>query len=211
MSEREELHVGSFPFVPKQERAQQKRKALEESGQILFIEKGYEHTTAKDIAAHAGVAIGTFYRYFSDKRQLLLSLLEDKIEQMLPPEPKWFSGDPVNFLNSLLEAHAARLDEGGLHRVLPELILKDPDFAEVLSRAKKKIYVGIVTGLRQAHARGLTWPDLDEETVAWSIMTLLENAHEKKVQSDVKADYYELAKVICRMVFPPEVLEKLRK
>ncbi|MCM3764365.1 TetR/AcrR family transcriptional regulator [Neobacillus niacini] len=210
MSEREELPVGSFPFVPKQERAQQKRKALEESGLILFIEKGYEHTTAKEIAAHAGVAIGTFYRYFSDKRQLLLSLLEDKIEQMLPPEPEWVSGDPVTKLHSLLEAHAARLDKSGLHRVLPELMLKDPEFAEIIAVARKKIYEGILSGINQAQERGLTWPDIDVETVAWSIMVLVENGHQEGVHGGKKVDLYELAKVICRLVFPPDTLIKLR-
>jgi TetR/AcrR family transcriptional regulator, mexJK operon transcriptional repressor len=210
MSEREELPVGSFPFVPKQERAQQKRKALEESGLILFIEKGYEHTTAKEIATHAGVAIGTFYRYFSDKRQLLLSLLEDKIEQMLPPEPNWFTGDPVAKLSALLEAHAARLDKSGLHRVLPELILKDSEFAEVIAVARKKIYDGIVAGLHQAKDRGLTWTDLDVETVAWSIMVLVENVHDEGAHYGRRMDYVELATVICRLVFPPDTLLKFR-
>ncbi|MDV2687606.1 helix-turn-helix domain-containing protein, partial [Alkalihalophilus lindianensis] len=65
MSEREDRLAGEFPFIPRQERAQQKRNALLESGRILFVSKGYEHTTAKEIAAHAGVATGTFYRYFS--------------------------------------------------------------------------------------------------------------------------------------------------
>lgn len=210
MSEREELPVGSFPFVPKQERAQQKRKALEESGLILFIEKGYEHTTAKEIAAHAGVAIGTFYRYFSDKRQLLLSLLEDRIEQMLPPEPNWFAGDPVAKLSSLLEAHAARLSRSGLHRVLPELILKDPEFAEVITVARKKIYEGIVAGLHQAKDRGLTWTDLDVETAAWTIMVLVENVHTEGANCGRRMDFYQLATIICRLVFPPETLMKLR-
>ena len=84
MSDDEKL-VGEFPFLPKQERAQAKRNALIESGYALFHEKGYEQTTAKEIAAHAGVATGTFYRYFSDKRQLLMSLIEDKIETFLIP------------------------------------------------------------------------------------------------------------------------------
>src|SRR3954453_1910288 len=111
MPDREDKLVGEFPFVPKQERAQQKRNALIQSGQALFHAKGYEHTTAKEIAAHAGVATGTFYRYFSDKRQLLMSLLEDKLDKLLPPEPSWISSDPVALLASLLEVHNKRLNK----------------------------------------------------------------------------------------------------
>lgn len=64
MPDREDKLVGEFPFVPKQERAQQKRNALIESGYALFNSKGYELTTAKEIAAHAGVATGTFIGIF---------------------------------------------------------------------------------------------------------------------------------------------------
>ncbi len=210
MSEREEQLVGDFPFIPKQERAQQKRKALLESGHTLFITNGYEQTTAKEIAAHAGVATGTFYRYFSDKRQLLMSLLEDKLDNLLPPEPSWFSGDPVTLLAFKLEAHSKRLNEMGLYRVLPELLPKDPELVEVLGAARRKIYDKIHSGLKLAFDRGLTWKDLDLEAVTWSIMVLVENTQNIEGQSGKQANFYDLAKVICRMVFPPDVLAKLR-
>lgn len=37
----------------------------------LFTERGYEHTTAGDIAQRAGVTERTFFRHFSDKREVL--------------------------------------------------------------------------------------------------------------------------------------------
>lgn len=211
MSDRDDLLTGEFPFVPKQERAQQKRNALLESGHALFITKGYEQTTAKEIASHAGVATGTFYRYFSDKRQLLMALLEDKIDKLLPPEPSWFSNDPESLLASLLEAHYKRLNELGLQRVLSELLPKDTELAQVLGASKRKIHDRIHSGLKQANEKGLTWKDLDLDTVTWAIMVLLEKGYEKERQTGEKADFKEISKVISRMVFPPEVLEQLRK
>ncbi|WP_251551875.1 TetR/AcrR family transcriptional regulator [Neobacillus muris] len=210
MSEREELQIGDFPIIPKQERAQAKRNALLESGHILFVSKGYEQTTAKDIAAHAGVAIGTFYRYFSDKRQLLMSLLEDKIDKYLPPEPSWTANDPEVYLAKVLEEHERSLNESGLYRVLPEILLKDKELAEMLSGAKRQIHSRVCSNLQKAYNAGLTWKDLDLETLSWSILVLVENGFEKKAQSGKQADYYALAKVICRMVFPPQALETLR-
>ncbi|MBL4952975.1 TetR/AcrR family transcriptional regulator [Neobacillus sp. OS1-32] len=207
MSDREDQLVGEFPFIPRQERAQQKRKALLESGRILFTTKGYEHTTAKEIAAHAGVATGTFYRYFSDKRQLLMALLEDKIDQFLAPEPHWFCHDPVSLLASLLEAHVLRLNHSGLHRVLPEILSKDLDLAEVIQAARKRIHAKILSSLKQIHEKNLTWRDLDLDTVAWSIMMLFENSHKKAEQTGEKVNYREMAKVICRMIFPPHILD----
>ncbi|EKN65685.1 AcrR family transcriptional regulator [Neobacillus bataviensis LMG 21833] len=211
MPDHDEKLVGEFPFVPKQERAQQKRNALIESGYTLFNSKGYEQTTAKEIAAHAGVATGTFYRYFSDKRQLLMSLLEDKLEKFLPPEPSWVSRDPESVLAALLEAHYIRRNELGLQRVLPELMTKDSELAEVLGVARRKIHARMHSGLKQASESGLTWPDLDLDTVTWAIMVLVENGLDKQSQSGKKVDCQELARVICRMVFPPAALEQLRK
>jgi AcrR family transcriptional regulator len=37
----------------------------------LFAERGYEQTTAGDIAKRAGVTERTFFRYFTDKREVL--------------------------------------------------------------------------------------------------------------------------------------------
>jgi len=208
MSDDEKL-VGEFPFLPKQERAQAKRNALIESGYALFHEKGYEQTTAKEIAAHAGVATGTFYRYFSDKRQLLMSLLEDKIETFLPPEISWLSSDPVAALASSLENHYDRIHESGLRHVLPELLSKDPELAAVLANARKRIHARIISGLKKAGEKGLIWDDLDVDTLSWAIMIMVENGLDKTSQSEKPSAYQDLAKLICRMVFPPRVLEQL--
>ena len=210
MSDREDHLVGEFPILPKQERAQQKRESLLKSGHALFIMKGYEYTTAKEIAANAGVATGTFYRYFSDKRQLLMSLLEDQIEMLMPPEPKWGVRDPETTLAALLEAHDRRLKDMGLQRLLPELLAKDSEFAEVLAAAKRKIYDRILSGVKKAYKHDLVWKDLDLNTVTWAMMVLAENAPEKMKQYGKQADYREVAKVICRMIFPPDVIIRLQ-
>jgi AcrR family transcriptional regulator len=210
MSDREEGLVGNFPFIPKQERAQLKRKALLDSGRILFLSNGYEQTTAKEIALHAGVATGTFYRYFADKRQLLMALLEDHIDLLTPPEPLWFNINPENRLASLLERHYQQLNELGLYRVLPELLPKDSEFLEVLTEAKKKIHARILTRLEQVKEKGLTWSDLDLNTVTWSIMILMSNIHEIEKQSGCPINFNEIAKIVCRLIYPPGILEQLR-
>ncbi|MEH7118200.1 TetR/AcrR family transcriptional regulator [Neobacillus vireti] len=207
----DEKLVGEYPFLPKQERAQAKRNALIESGYALFQEKGYEQTTAKEIAAHAGVATGTFYRYFSDKRQLLMSLLEDKIETFLPPEISWFSNNPVASLASSLEIHYNRIHEFGLRHVLPELLSKDSELEAFLETARNRIHARILSGLKQAGEKGLIWDDLDLDTVAWAIMVIVENGLDKTSQSEKKGRYQDIAKLICRMVFPPSILEQLSK
>ena len=41
-----------------------------------MLKQGYEETTIRQICREAGIAIGTFYTYFSTKSDLLKSLYE---------------------------------------------------------------------------------------------------------------------------------------
>ena len=47
------------------------RRRLQQAALELFRERGYEQTTAFEIAARAGVAERTFFRHFPDKREVL--------------------------------------------------------------------------------------------------------------------------------------------
>jgi len=202
--------VGAFPYIPIQERAQKKRLALLESGRILFLETGYDQTTAKDIASHAGVAIGTFYRYFSDKRQLLLAIFGEHLEKLMPPAPNWFKKNPEQFLALLLEKYYRGINEIGIDRVIPELLPKDPEIFEILLEARKNLHARIRSGLELAKENGLTWKDLDLDTVAWTVIIMIENGRKKEKYFEKPLDYVEMAKVLCRLVFPPEVLDRLQ-
>ena len=58
----------------------------------LFVERGYENTTVNEIAKRAGLTKSTFFRHFSDKREVL------------------FGGETLNGL--LAEGIAAASDAG---------------------------------------------------------------------------------------------------
>ena len=51
-----------------------KAEAIIEAAQALFIAQGYEATTMAQVAARAGVAVGTVYLYFKNKAELLYAL-----------------------------------------------------------------------------------------------------------------------------------------
>jgi AcrR family transcriptional regulator len=63
-------------------RERNKEKKLERivrAGRALFVKKGFEATTTRAIAARAGVAAGTFFLYFREKRDLLFHLFREDI------------------------------------------------------------------------------------------------------------------------------------
>ena len=84
-----------------------------------------------------------------------------------------------------------------------------PRFWLVMLEARKSLHARIYKGLQSAKDEGLTWKDLDLDIVAWTIILMVENSPEKAEQSGSPLEYDEMAKVICRLVFPPQIMEKL--
>jgi len=52
------------------------------AAQDVFIEKGYHATTVDDITRAAGVAKGTFYLYFNEKRAVFYAVIEQFFERL---------------------------------------------------------------------------------------------------------------------------------
>ncbi len=65
---------------------EQRRSAILEAAAEIFAQKGYHRATIKEIAAAVGIAPGTIYLYFKDKRDLLLSIAE-RLVHAVPETP----------------------------------------------------------------------------------------------------------------------------
>jgi AcrR family transcriptional regulator len=64
-------------FQPKQQRSQDTQRKLLAALHICLKDKFFEHISIKELAEHAGVSVGTFYRRFKDKNSLLPLLYQD--------------------------------------------------------------------------------------------------------------------------------------
>jgi len=54
------------------------RRQLLAAARALFVKHGYDAARPQDIARHAGVATGTFYLHFDDKREAFLAFTDGK-------------------------------------------------------------------------------------------------------------------------------------
>ena len=61
---------------PVQARSQKTKEKLLKAAITMYTKNGYHRTTVDEIAAEAGVSTGIAYRYFRNKKDLLLSALE---------------------------------------------------------------------------------------------------------------------------------------
>src|SRR5262249_61725491 len=72
------------------------RSAILDAGEEVFASSGFYGAKVQDIAARAGVAVGTIYNHFGQKEDVLLALLKQRmaeIEKVLVPAPD----DPAGF------------------------------------------------------------------------------------------------------------------
>jgi AcrR family transcriptional regulator len=66
----------SEPRKPAGPSKAERRQHILNAARNVFAKRGYHHTTIDDIVAEAGVARGTFYLYFEDKRAVFSDLID---------------------------------------------------------------------------------------------------------------------------------------
>jgi AcrR family transcriptional regulator len=182
--------------LPRQQRSRAKVAGLLAAAERLFVERGYDSVTADAIAAAAGVSTGTFYAYFGDKRDALVLLLAERIDDVLgvplldslsapAPDPGAAvgplpapAGPPDR--RAAIRAAVARAVERGteprlvqLRRIWFVAARRDPELAAYERLAAGYAVARIRRRLEQVAALGHA-PLPDVEATAWAIWVLVD-------------------------------------
>jgi len=167
--------------VPQQKRSEQTRARILEAGKRLFMRDGYHGTSSKKIAAEAGVAIGSFYSYFDDKKALLLALFDQHMQRVhdLVAERVAEAGagllaeDGRGLIRTIVDQAIALHDlSPALHRELEALAHTDPDFG-ARQRAEMARTTQTLIALLEPHRDRLRVDDL--EAAAWVVVFSMES------------------------------------
>ncbi len=194
-----------------QERARRTFEALLCAASELFLEKGFDATQTPDIAARAGVSVGTFYRYFADKREVYLedlrrNLLAAYREVMGRLTPERFIGKgsraTIDETLAALLGTVTRFPQ--MQRVFLEMSLRDPDVAAL----KRAVDLAGQTALTQLIA-AVCAPERvpDPEATAFIIYTaVVECAHalagnRGEPLLELERGRRDLARVLYRLLF----------
>lgn len=62
-----------------QERAKKTYESILRAAAKVFPKRGFEGTQTPDIAKAAGISVGAVYKYFEDKREIFLEMIEDHL------------------------------------------------------------------------------------------------------------------------------------
>lgn len=89
----------------------EKRARILDAAISVFAEKGFHAARISDIADRAGVADGTIYLYFKHKEDILLSIFEEKMDELLQELASALEGisDPRERIRAFARHHVYQL------------------------------------------------------------------------------------------------------
>lgn len=159
------------PHRPLRKDAERNRQRILEAAQELFAERGL--TSLDEVAAHAGVGVGTVYRRFPSRDDLVDALFDQSVAQLVGhakrayaiAEDDAFAGLEY-FLTSYLEMHAA-------DRSLSQVLLTDMHGRDKLEEQKKPIKPHVFALVGRAKEAGVVREDLEPTDVPMAILMIV--------------------------------------
>ncbi len=190
--------------------ARDKREAIIESARTLFAEQGYEETTIAEIARAAGVAVGTVYLYFQNKRQILIevSITINTAIAPLMQSPELLNV-PIRQIPRLLIEETFRTCRRYIGVMsLYQVNVPSPEEVSRLQLAKEEVNQALEALLRQMVEHGQL-PPFDTVMYARMINGLVESVLQRcfAVEHGEHEDLYRegLIELIERLFFGPPI------
>jgi AcrR family transcriptional regulator len=154
-----------------------KLRRIKEAACAYFLERNFDRATTRDIAARAGVALGTLFTYASDKRDLLFLVVNDDLDEIVATAAEIIRPDkPLvdNFLGlfALFYRYFAR------HPHLSRLLLREMIFYESGEQARRflasreRLLALTAQIVRQSMENGDIKSDEPAEFIGWLVFSI---------------------------------------
>ncbi|MBF6463922.1 TetR/AcrR family transcriptional regulator [Nocardia beijingensis] len=114
------------PSTRAERRKAELRQEIIDTAFACFAEKGYHATGIADIAGQLGIGHGTFYRYFSNKRDIIDHVIDDLAARIIAALGTENAPDAA----ATLDEYRAQIDRIGV--ALTEILLADRRVAQLL-------------------------------------------------------------------------------
>lgn len=109
----------------------------------VFTEKGYQEALISDIAEQAGVVEGSIYRFFANKRELLVRVVEDWYQDLLERDEELFASvrGTANQLRFVIHHHLSSIRrDPALSRLVFQELRPDPGYRQTHIFRLNQIY-----------------------------------------------------------------------
>ena len=137
----------------RQRRKDARPQELLEAALSLFVEKGFAATRSEEVAARAGVAKGTLYRYYPSKDELFKAMVRDNLSVHIAESAALaaqYEGPIAVLLRQMMQAWWAKVGHGSAGVVCKIMMIEARNFPELA-----RYYVDEVIRPSQALIGGL--------------------------------------------------------
>ena len=157
----------------------EKLHRIKAAARDLFIEKGFDETTTREIARHAQVALGTLFLYATDKRDLLFLICTEELEGLTDsafdriPKKDLLIDEVVHIFGYYYRYFAKQPR-------LSKYILRELTFfvsgiqGQRFQRNRRRVIGCLVDHLADAKKRGLIRSSVDPKTLGWVIFAVFQ-------------------------------------
>ena len=160
-------------------KGRQTREAIAQAARTLFAERGFHGTTLSDITSAAGRSPAVFYRYYTDKEDLLAALAESFLHDVVTPSGLRLalptSADDDAFFTTVVSGYWTMFTQNiGIMIAVAQLAATQSRFAEVQNEFRRFGMDIIAASVRRAQEQGYG-AELNPEWTAAAIALLFEN------------------------------------
>ena len=156
----------------------EKRDRILRAAVKIFSRKGFFNSKVSEIARAAEVADGTIYLYFRNKDDLLISLFEEKMGEVVADVRRRIAvgGNALEKLRIFIESHMDLLErESGLVEVLQVELRQSTKFLKDYTPVKFFEYLEIISDiLEEGKREGVLRPDLNTSIARRAIFGALD-------------------------------------
>lgn len=139
------------------------------AARAVFTEKGYNDALISDIAERAGVVEGSIYRYFTNKRDLLVRVVEHWYEEMLARDEEHFTSlrGTWNQIRFIIHHHLTSIRrDPALSRLVFQELRPDPEYRKTRLFQLNQTYTHrIIDVIKAAAANGELRKDVSPSLV----------------------------------------------
>jgi TetR/AcrR family fatty acid metabolism transcriptional regulator len=171
----------------------------------VFTEKGYQEALISDIADRAGVVEGSIYRFFANKRDLLVKTVEHWYEDMLADDDEPFRGvrGTWNRIRFVVHHHLATIRrEPALSRLVFQELRPDPDYRKTRLFQLNQTYTHrVVEVVKAAMASGEFRSDVSPTLVRDMIYGAVEHRTWAFLRNEGEFDIDETADGITDLIY----------
>jgi AcrR family transcriptional regulator len=173
------LDPAARPIGQRERNKIDKLRRIKDAARELFIAKGFDDTTTREIAIRAGVGLGTVFVYAANKRDLLFLIVNDELEN-ITKEAEASISEQASLLENLLDVSRRHYEFFRRQPALSRLVLREMVFYDAGAQAgrfqktRERLIELIGKAVTLAIMQESTSPSETPQFIGWTIFCIFQ-------------------------------------